>query len=824
MTESPEIFVDVILPIPLPRLFTYWVPPDMAGNLQSGIRVVVPFGKKKQYSGIIFSVHQNKPADYETKPILSVLETSPIVNSAQLDFWQWMAEYYQCTLGEVYKAALPSGLKLESETRVYYNPDYIQVDELPEKVVKTLSFLAEKKFCSVQEINTYLNQKSSMSILQKLMEEGAVFVSERLKESYKAKTENHLRIGENYRTEQQLHEAFNVLEKAPRQLNLLMTLIQKTGGAGMALKGTGIARKNLLEENNSATAALGELIKKGIFEQYAHEVGRLDRSIEEVQQKNSFSPAQQKAHLEIEKTFEDQTVVLFHGVTSSGKTEVYIHLIEKHLNQGQQVLYLLPEIALTTQITTRLKRHFGNKLGIYHSKFSSEERVEVYRDLLENQNYQVILGVRSSIFLPFHNLGLVIVDEEHEHSFKQFDPAPRYHARDAAIMLAHKHGAKVLLGTATPSIESYYNAKKGKYGLVELHTRFEDIKLPRILVANTREARRKKQMKSHFTPLLLEHVEESLRNHQQVILFQNRRGFSPFMECKVCSWVPRCNFCDVSMTYHKKLNQLVCHYCGHTVTTPSTCKACGSPALSTQGFGTEKIEEEIKLMFPDAKVSRMDLDTTRSKKSYQNIISDFEEGKVDILIGTQMITKGLDFDNVSVVGILNADNMLNIPDFRAFERGFQMMAQVSGRAGRKNKQGTVVLQTASPEHPIIGYVIENDYETMYRTQIEERQMYKYPPFFRLINLTLKHKHKGVVDKAAEELANRLRAIFGERVLGPQEPPVARVQNQYLTRIILKFEKGHSPSYVKQLMNDAANAILSKQQWRYVTIQTDVDPL
>ncbi|WP_291858887.1 primosomal protein N' [Marinilabilia sp.] len=823
MTD-PEIFVDVILPIPLPRLFTYCVPPDMVENLEPGIRVVVPFGKKKQYSGIVFSVHQNKPTDYETKPILSVLESSPIVNTSQLDFWQWMAEYYQCTLGEVYKAALPSGLKLESETRVYYNPDYIQLDDLPEKAIKVLSLLSEKKVCSIQEINTFLNQKSSVALLHKLMEENAVFVSERLKESYKAKTENYLRIAENYRSEQKLHEAFDLLEKAPRQLNLLMTLIQKTGGAGNVLKGTGIARKDLLDENNSATSALNELIKKEIFEQYALEVGRLEQTTEAVQQKSTFSPAQQTAYDAIEKAFEDQIVVLFHGVTSSGKTEIYIHLIEKHLNRGEQVLYLLPEIALTTQITTRLKRHFGNKLGIYHSKFSSEERVEVYRDLLENQNYQVILGVRSSIFLPFHNLGLVIVDEEHEHSFKQFDPAPRYHARDAGIMLAHKHGAKVLLGTATPSIESYYNARKGKYALVELNTRHEDIQLPRILITDTREARRKKQMKSHFTPLMLEHVQESLQNKQQVILFQNRRGFSPFLECNVCSWVPKCNFCDVSMTYHKKMNQLVCHYCGHTVTTPSTCNACGSPALSTHGFGTEKIEEEIQLMFPDARVSRMDLDTTRSKKSYQKIISDFEDGRVDILIGTQMITKGLDFDNVSVVGILNADNMLNIPDFRAFERGFQMMAQVSGRAGRKHKQGTVVLQTSSPEHPIIGYVVENDYQTMYRTQIEERQLYKYPPFYRLINLTLKHKSKGVVEKAADELAGRLRAIFGERVLGPQEPPVARVQNQYLTRIILKFEKGHSPSYVKQLMNDATNAILSRPQWKYVTILTDVDPL
>jgi primosomal protein N' (replication factor Y) len=819
-----EIFADVILPLPLPRLFTYNVPDDLANGLVPGTRVVVPFGKKKQYSGIVFSLHHNKPTEYETKPLLSVLERTPIVNALQLDFWEWMSGYYQCSLGEVYKAALPSGLKLESESRVYYNPDYEQISDLPEKAERILSFLADKKVCSVAEINAYLEQKSCFSVLQLLLEEGAVFVSERLKENYKAKTENYLRLGEKFRSEQALHEAFDTIEKAPRQLNLLMTFIQKTGGAGKALSSESIPRKQLLNGNNSAVSPLNELIKKGIFDQFAHEVGRLDLSQGQLKEKSAFSSAQAKAFEEITEAFLSHPVVLFHGVTSSGKTELYIHLIEKHLSKGEQVLYLLPEIALTTQITTRLKRHFGNKLGIYHSKFSSEERVEVYRDLLENQNYQIILGVRSSIFLPFSNLGLVIVDEEHEHSFKQFDPAPRYHARDAGIMLAHKHGAKVLLGTATPSVESYYNAMRGKYALVELHTRFKDILLPRIMVADTKEARRKKQMKSHFTPLLLKHVQTTLENKQQVILFQNRRGFSPFLECKVCGWVPRCKFCDVSMTYHKKLNQVVCHYCGHTVTTPQTCQACGSPGLSTQGFGTEKIEEEIKLFFPEARVARMDYDTTRSKKAYQNIIADFENGSLDILIGTQMITKGLDFDNVNVVGILNADNMLNIPDFRAFERGFQMMAQVSGRAGRKNKRGTVVLQTSSPEHPIIQYVVDNDYETMYRTQLAERQMYKYPPYYRLMNLLLKHKNKHVVDRASEALAGRLRAFMGNRVLGPQEPPVGRVQNQYLSRLTLKFEKGHSPAHIKNLVNDAISSILSQQQWRYVSIQIDVDPL
>ncbi|MGQ1890101.1 replication restart helicase PriA [Thermophagus sp. OGC60D27] len=822
---TPDLYADIILPVPLPRLFTYQVPAEPEfKHLEPGIRVVVPFGKKKQYSGIIYCLHRNRPESYDTKPILSVLDKSPVVTAKQLDFWQWIAEYYQCTLGEVYKAALPSGLKLESETRVYFNPDYEQSDELPEKAVKLLFFLSEKKVATIGDINDFLEQKNSFNLLQKMIDEKAVFVTEQIKEGYRPKKENFLRVGETYRNETELHEAFNHLEKAPRQLELLMRLIQLVGGAGNALQGKTISRKLLLKEHPGSTTALNELIKKKILEQQAIEVGRLEQWQGNLKEKNTFSPAQAKAYEDIEESFKEHTVVLFHGVTSSGKTELYIHLIEKYLKAGQQVLYLLPEIALTTQITHRLKKHFGNKLGIYHSKFSNEERVEVYRDLLEEKNYQVILGVRSSIFLPFRNLGLIIVDEEHEHSFKQFDPAPRYHARDAGIMLAHRHGAKVLLGTATPSIESYYNAERGKYGLVELHTRYDDIQLPRIVVADLKEARRKKQMKSHFTPELFTEIQNALANKQQIILFQNRRGFSPFLECTVCSWVPRCNFCDVSMTYHKKMNQLVCHYCGHTVTTPTTCQACGSPALSTQGFGTEKIEEEVKLLFPEAKVARMDLDTTRSKKSYQTLISDFESGAVDILIGTQMVTKGLDFDNVNMVGILNADNLLNMPDFRAFERGFQMMAQVSGRAGRKNKRGTVVLQTSSPEHPIIQYVVENNYYQMYRSQLTERHAFNYPPYFRLIYLVLKHKQKPVVDKAAQSLAEHLRALLGSRVLGPQEPPVGRIQNQYLSRILIKFEKAHSPGRVKNIINDAVNTLLSHQRWKYVSIHADVDPL
>ncbi len=818
------LFVDVILPLPLPRLFTYHVPEDFEESVGEGVRVVVPFGKKKQYSGIVFSMHHNNPVDYETKPVITVLDASPLVNHWQLKFWSWMAEYYQCALGEVYKAALPSGLKLESETRIYYNPDYEQEGDLPPTALKILDYLSNHKVSSVQEVNDYVGVKNAMPVLKRLFDEGAVFVTERLKEGFRPRTENYLSLGDSLKSEKALHEAFDQLERAPKQLHVLMLFLQGCGGFGKAIKGESLSRKVLLGNEKAGAAALGELIKKEVLVQFAKAVDRIDVEEVGVADKNDLTPEQTLAYQEIEKSFEDKNVVLFHGVTSSGKTELYIHLIEKYLQMGKQVLYLLPEIALTTQITVRLKRHFGNRLGIYHSKYSNEERVEVWQDLLEKKNYQVILGVRSSIFLPFSDLGLVIVDEEHEYSFKQFDPAPRYHARDSAIVLARLFGAKVLLGTATPSIESYFNAKSNKFGLVELNHRFANIQLPRILVVDTREARRKKQMKSHFSPQLIDQVGEALQRKEQVILFQNRRGFSPFLECDVCGWVPRCKYCDVSLTYHKKLNHLVCHYCGNTVESPDTCNACGSPAMSTKGFGTEKVEEEIMDLFPQARVGRMDFDTTRSKKAYQQIISDFENAHLDILIGTQMVSKGLDFDNVSLVGILNADNLLNMPDFRAFERGYQMMTQVSGRAGRKNKQGTVILQTSDPQHPIVNQVLDNDYQGMYQTQLEERQMYKYPPFYRLIYITLKHKHRPVVDQAAAALVRQLTSVFGSRVLGPQEPPVGRVQNLFLSRIILKIEKRGSSVEAKKLLQKEIFAVLARPRWRYVAIQIDVDPL
>lgn len=819
----PVKYADIVLPVPLPRLFTYDIPEEFHETLQKGMRVVVPFGKKKQLSGIVFDIHCNKPEAYDTKPILAILDNKPLVTSQQLLLWQWISTYYQCSLGEVYKAALPSGLKLESETRFYYNDEFEATTDLSEKALLVLDFLTHEKQCTISDLNKITGLKNSYPILKDLIEQQAVYVDELVAEKYKPKEDLFISLHIEKRSEEALRVVFDKLEKAPKQLQLLMTFIQKSGGVTQSLAGNKILRKEVLEEPGNTSAPLNELIKKNILIQESIEVDRLDFSQIPTINKKDLSKEQHKALSDIREGFISRKPVLLHGVTSSGKTELYIHLIDDIIKQGKQALYLLPEIALTTQITSRLRAHFGNKLGIYHSKFSDEERVEVWNDLLNKKNYQVIVGVRSSVFLPFSELGLVIVDEEHENSFKQYDPAPRYHARDVALVLAKSFNAQVLLGTATPSIESYYNAKSGKYHLVELQTRFEGILLPDIRVVNTREAYRKKSMQSHFSPELIELMGKALNNKEQIILFQNRRGFAPYLECAKCGWIPTCSHCDVSMTYHKNIDQLVCHYCGHSVTTYKICQACESPSLFTKGFGTQKIEEEIQVIFPQAGVVRMDHDTTRSKIGYEKIITSFEQGKFDILVGTQMVTKGLDFDRVSLVGILNADNMLNNPDFRAFERSFQMIAQVSGRAGRKNRQGTVILQTSNPEHPVIQQVKTNDYESFFNQQIVERKEFKYPPFYRLIFLTIKHKNQNISNKAANELAQKLRSVFGSRIIGPQVPPITKIQDFHLQRILIKLEKNSSAVKAKELMQDCINQILSQDPWRYVSIVADVDP-
>jgi len=830
MIHHPQRFVDVILPLPLPGKFTYSVPDEMNGELQPGLRVIVQFGKKKFYSALVHRIHNDEPTGYEIKSVETVLDKQPVVHPELFEFWEWIASYYHCSLGEVMKAALPSGLKLESETRVIFNPEY-ETDkaELSSREQLLLSFLRNRKISSVSDLNRADQKGNAYSVIKSLLNRGAISVEESLRTGYKPRTETYVRLAEQYSGESQLTELVDDLSRAPKQQELLMRFLEYTRfGSSEALEEYN--KKLLLKKVGTTTATLNTLIQKGIFEPVERRVDRISQYAGNIRDGFELSPAQEKAYAEIEQHLEDKQVTLLHGVTSSGKTEVYIRLIEKYIQEKKQVLYLLPEIALTTQIVQRLKQVFGDKAGIYHSRFNDAERVEIWNKVLnfdpesdENQ-YQVIIGARSSVFLPFRFPGLIIVDEEHENSYKQFDPAPRYHARDAAIVLSHLTGAKVLLGTATPAIESYYNALTGKYGLVELSERFQQIELPKILTADLRDAYKRKQMRGHFTPLLFEEIEKALEAKEQVILFQNRRGFAPFIECKTCGWVPKCKHCDVSLTYHKHNNSLVCHYCGYTLHHPSNCQACGSAEITTKGFGTEKIEDEVSLIFPDARIARMDLDTTRARKSFEKIIHDYDSGKIDILIGTQMVTKGLDFQNVSVVGILNADNLLNYPDFRAYERSYQLMAQVSGRAGRKRRQGKVIIQTSEPDHHIIQQVIENDYTGMYKGQLAERKHFKYPPYYRLIGLVLKHRDKRELERIANQLGSMLRRSFRNRVLGPEDPVINRIQSWYIKQFWLKIERDISIVSAKKKLQEILDEAKNQPGNSGVQINIDVDPM
>jgi primosomal protein N' (replication factor Y) len=817
-------YVDVVLPLPLANTFTYSVPEEWAEQVRMGMRVVVPFGKKKIYTAVIYLVHSVAPTVYEVKDIIYLLDNEPILRRPQLKFWEWIASYYQAFLGEVYQAAVPAGLKLESETLIRINPDYEADTLLNVRESKILDALSDGKTVKVSELTKVTELHNVMSTIKHLIDKGAVEVSEELTEKFHPKTEIYVRLTKESTEEDNLHMLFDKLNRAKKQLDVLMMYIDLSKCL-IPNKQREVSKKELLEHTGVSDSVLNGLIERGALETYQKEIGRLDFSTIPTEKQYQLNEFQKKAYSEIEKQFLEKQVVLLHGVTSSGKTELYIQLINKVLSEGKQVLYLVPEIALTTQLTSRLKRVFGNRLGVYHSRFSDAERVEIWNNVLNDKTYDVIIGVRSSIFLPFRQLGLVIVDEEHESSYKQYDPAPRYHARNAAIMLAYMHGAKTLLGTATPAIETYYNAKTGKYGLVELDKRYENMDLPEILVVDTKEAYRKKQMESHFTPLLLEKIAKALGNNEQIILFQNRRGYAPYIECKACAYVPHCKNCDVSLTLHKTFNALTCHYCGYTEPIPAVCPACGTTgSFFTKGFGTEKIEDEMKLIFPNARISRMDYDTTRSRKSYEKILSDFEQQKVDILIGTQMVTKGLDFERVSLVGILNADNMLNFPDFRAYERAFQLMAQVSGRAGRKNKRGTVILQTSSPDHPIIGQVIRNDYKGMFTTQCEERKLFNYPPYFRMIQIVLRHKDPNILNQASNRLAGELRSVFGNRVLGPNVPVVSRIQNKYIKHILLKLEVEASAERAKEILRQITNQLLSDSKFKALWINLDVDPV
>lgn len=759
------LYVDVLLPLPLEGLFTYAVPEEMEAQVRFGVRLVVPLGRSKTYVAIAVKIHGQQP-EFKVKPVLEVMDEEPILTESQFNLWRWIADYYMSPLGEVYNAAMPLGLKQ--------------------------------------------------------------------RDGFKPKMETYITLTPIYRNEQALHIALDQLARSPKQQKVFIDYLalshwDEFPDERAERQRSEVSRDELMNYSHCTSTVLKNLIERKMLMTYEKEVGRLNHAGEpHLNQVKPLNEAQQEAYNQILFSFLSKNVTLLHGVTSSGKTEIYIHLIRQALERHEQVLYLLPEIALTVQIRERLQKVFGSRLGIYHSKYSDAERVEIWKKQLSSNPYDVILGARSAVFLPFQKLGLIIIDEEHETSFKQQDPAPRYHARSVAIMMAAKMGqgtdCKVLLGTATPSMESYYNAVNGKYGLVTLNSRYQDIQLPEIQIVDIKDLQKRKMMQGPFSPLLLGSIKKALAAGGQVILFQNRRGFAPMIECRQCGWVPHCTNCDVSLTFHKNIQQLTCHYCGYTYQVPTVCPCCGSTELKGRGYGTEKIEDQVMEIFPEARVARMDLDTTRTRSAYERIISDFSAGRTNLLIGTQMVSKGLDFDKVSVVGILNADSMLNYPDFRAYEHAFMMMAQVSGRAGRKGKQGLVLLQTKSPQLPVINQVVHNDYVGFYKDLLEERKSFRYPPFYHLIYIYMKHRYDQTVNTAAIEMGSLLRQWFGDRVLGPDKPSIAKVKQLNIRKIVLKLENGIDMKRVREYLNLAQEKLLKETRYNSLQIYFDVDPL
>ena len=828
--SQETIFIDVTLPLSLPNLFTYRLPAELNNNIQIGQRAVVPFGKSgKLYSALVKKIHHTPPTEYQAKYAESLLDDKAIVNQKQLKHWDWIANYYIANPGDIYNAALPGALKLASETKILINTEFEgdAVTDLTDKEYQIYEALEIRNTLNLQEISEILNLKNVHQVVKTLIEKKAIIVEEDLKSKYKVKLIPFVKLTEYADIEKNLEQIFNDIGRAKKQIEALMTFIKLSDRYKEQQKE--VKKTDLQKAANVSSTVINELIKKNIFEIYEIAVDRISSYNKKLIGDKTLNQHQEKAILEVKEQFKTKDVVLLHGVTSSGKTELYIKLIQEAIAKGKQVLYLLPEIALTTQLIVRLQKVFGDVIGVYHSKFNENERVEVWNKVLEfeqtkSSKFQIVMGARSAMFLPFSNLGLIIIDEEHENSFKQYQPAPRYNARDASIVLANIHKAKVLMGSATPAVETYWNATQGKYGLVEMTKRHGGVQMPEVLCADIKEATRKKKMKAHFSPLLMELMEEALKNKEQVILFQNRRGYAPFLLCEACAHVPECNNCDVSLTYHKNANQLKCHYCGTNKQMPSTCGKCGSARLTLKSFGTEQIEEELALFFPTIKIARMDADTTRAKNAYHLLINDFEERKIDVLVGTQMVTKGLDFDNVSVVGILNADNMLHFPDFRAFERSFHLMSQVSGRAGRKAKRGKVLIQTYEPYHPIIRQVIEHDYCGMYKNEIVQRKKFKYPPFQRLIHFTMKHKDINVLNEGAREFVQALKVQFGDRVLGPDFPAIARIKNQYIKNAMLKVEREVSVKKTRQLIMDVKNHFEAFSTYKSVRITIDVDPM
>ncbi|MGO4904218.1 replication restart helicase PriA [Flavobacterium sp. W20_MBD1_R3] len=816
-------FVEVILPLSLAKTFTYSVSEAEFEYIKKGMRVAVPFGKSKIYTALVIEIHQNKPALYEAKEIHEILDEKPIVTEIQIMHWHWIASYYMSAIGDVYRSAMPSALLLESETLISQKSEiFVDTSLLSDDEFLVYEALQQQNSLKVQDIIAILNKKNIFPVIQKLVDKNILVLQEEIQENYKPKLVRYVRLHSKYETDQGLGALLEILKNANKQKEIVMRYFQlcateKTQGSKP------ITVKKLIEEANSSSAIIKALIEKEVFEDYFLQEDRVNFNGKIKDGELRLSGEQQIAFEEIKESFSHKEVCLLHGVTSSGKTEIYIKLIEEYLATGKQILYLLPEIALTTQLVGRLRAYFGNKVAVFHSKYNNNERIEVWNQVLQNsEKSQVVMGARSALFLPFHDLGFIIVDEEHEQTFKQADPAPRYHARDAAIVLANSHKAKVLLGSATPSIETYFNAKSDKFGLVEIFKRYGNVMMPNIELVDLKDKYFRKKMTGHFSDVLIEEITKALTLGEQVILFQNRRGYSPVVECITCGHVPQCQQCDVSLTYHKHKNQLRCHYCGYTMAKPTHCHACSSVDLTTKGFGTEQIEQELLTIFPNSKIGRMDQDTTRGKFGFEKIIDSFKNREMDILVGTQMLAKGLDFDNVSLVGIMNADNMLYHPDFRAFERSFQMMTQVAGRAGRSEKQGKVIVQTYNPNHNTIQQVTNNDYLGMYNEQLYDRQIYKYPPYFRIIKLTLKQRDFDKLKKGSMWLYQVMSQNLVMPVLGPEEPAISRIRNEYIRTIIVKIPQNVSIGNTKKTIQKMLNSFEAVAQFRAIKVILNVD--
>jgi len=824
MSERKTFFADVLLPVPIHQVFTYRIPFELNDELKFGLRVVVPFGKSKLVTGIVTEVHERIPSAYQAKYIEYVLDEHPIITKKQFQFWFWISQYYMAPLGDVMNASLPANFKLSSESKIVLHPDFENNLKLDEREQLVVDSLHANDQMDLKQLSSLLGIKTIQPLIKKMIDKRIVLSFEALNERFSPKTVLCYTLTETFSDGSLLATLLADLERkstAKKQVDALLMLLNEGNYRGNQIQP--ILKKTLIDQGVSLSA-LQTLEKNGVIESVRIEVSRLKGFGQEVKEKKSLTQAQLDALQKIKESQEKHIVTLLHGVTGSGKTELYVELIEEQLAKGKQVLFLIPEIALTTQLIDRLSAYFGDQIGVYHSKFNQNERVEIWNTVLANDptKFRLIIGARSSIFLPFQELGLIIVDEEHENTFKQTDPSPRYNARDASIVLAHLHNAKVLLGTATPSIESYFNAKSEKYGLVELSERYLGMQMPEILCANLRSEKRNQSMQSHFSGLLMENITEALSRNEQVILFQNRRGYTPMWSCEVCAWTPRCKNCDVSLTYHKQTNTLKCHYCSHITPPVGSCGACGSNRLKMVGFGTEKIEDELSLLLPNAVIQRLDLDSTRSKNAYETILTEFENRQINILVGTQMITKGLDFDNVGLVGVLDADMLLNRPDYRAFERAFQLMVQVAGRAGRKNKKGKVIIQTSNPDHWVLERVKEHDFKGFYDTEIQERQMFFYPPYYKIIDLTLRNTDEIKLNSAAQNLVDKLRPVFKERVVGPEFPIIKRIQNFYIKEIKIKIEKDAPERKVKEKLQEIIDLFYAEPSNKSTRLSIDVD--